>query len=575
MANRREIARALEEIARYLEIGEANRFKARAYSNAARAVESSDVPLPEWISSGAMERTAGIGKTTGSIIRELAETGSSPYLEELRKRYPAGLFDLMRVPGLGTRKIAQLHEELGISSVAELEEACRSGTLRKVRGFGPRATEKILTAIETLARVGERYLLPLGVQLGEALLPRVRKASAIRHAEITGSVRRRLETVGGVDICVAADDPQKAREELRSIAMLAEFEEREEGVLAARGRRGMPVRFRIVSPKSFWTAVFFDTGSSHFCEAVLAQAEKRELSLGPEGLHRGRARITVDSEKDLFRELGIPFVEPELRESTLWVEKKPPRRLLRERDLRGVFHVHTTYSDGKATLYEMLDAARERNLQYVGISDHSPAAYYARGLTIDRLDDQQAEIDRYRESMGPMAVLKGTEADILADGSIDYGHAVLRRFDFVVASIHSRFGMSLDEMTERILRALRDPFVTFLGHPTGRLLLSREGYKIDFAKIFDTAAEHGVIIEINGNPHRLDLDWRLLREAVDRGAVLSINPDAHSVEELRHTLWGSYVARKGGLEPRNVFNTRPVEEVRAFLEDRRARWPAV
>ncbi|HUP66064.1 MAG TPA: DNA polymerase/3'-5' exonuclease PolX [Thermoanaerobaculia bacterium] len=574
MANRREIARALEEIARYLEIGEANRFKARAYSNAARAVESSDVPLPQWISSGAMERTAGIGKTTGSIIRELAETGSSPYLEELRKRYPAGLFDLMRVPGLGTRKIAQLHEELGISSVAELEEACRSGALRKVRGFGPRATEKILVAIETLARVGERYLLPLGVQLGEALLPRVRKARAVRYAEITGSVRRRLETVGGVDICVASDDPDKAREELRSIAMLAEFEEPEEGVLAARGRRGMPVRFRVVPTKNFWTAVFLDTGSSHFSEAVVAQAEARGLSLGPEGLRRGRARIAIESEKDLFGELEIPFVEPELRESTLWAEKKPPRRLLRERDLRGVFHVHTTYSDGKATLYEMLDGSRERNFQYVGISDHSPAAYYARGLSLDRLDDQQAEIDRYRESMSPMAILKGTEADILADGSIDYGHAVLPRFDFVVASIHSRFGMSLDEMTERMVRALRDPFVTFLGHPTGRLLLSREGYGIDFAKIFDTAAEHGVIIEINGNPHRLDLDWRLLREAVDRGVVLSINPDAHSVEELRHTLWGSYVARKGGLEPRNVFNTRPVEEVRAFLEDRRGRWPA-
>lgn len=570
MDDRKQIARALDEISRYLEVGEGNRFKARAYANAARVVERLEMAVDAFIATGEIDRTPGIGKATGGVIRDMADTGRSSYLESLRREYPEGLFALARVPGLGPAKVAILHE-LGISSVEDLERACREGALAKARGFGPRAQQKMLKAIEALAATGARFLLPHGVELADLVCESLEKIEGVESIEVAGSVRRRLETIAEVTLCAASNDPAASAEAALSLPVLHDI--RSEGtVVEGAGPRGIPVRIRFCSPRELPTVLLFETGTEEFVEALVERAASKDLSLQQDGLRAGRKRRALASERDLFRAIGAPYVEPELRESDEFVDRaKPPRRLVSREQIRGVFHIHTTYSDGRATMREMLADASERGFEYVGISDHSKAAYYARGLDLARLDEQQAEIESHRKAFEPMRILKGTEADILVDGSIDYGDEVLARFDFVVASIHSRFSMGVEEMTDRIVRALSSPFVTFLGHPTGRLLLSRPGYEIDFDRIFDAAAGAGVMIEINGNPHRLDLDWRLLRRALDRGVTFSIHPDAHSPAEMGHVLAGCDVARKGGLAPEHVFNTRPLEEVVEFLRERRER----
>lgn len=572
MSDRRNIARALDEISRHLELGEGNKFKARAYANAARAVEALEIPIREFIDSGAIDRTPGIGKATGGVIREIAESGRSSYLEELRASNPEALFDLMRIPGLGARKVGLLRDKLGISTLEQLETAARAGELAKVRGFGPRAQQNILDGMATLASTGRRFLLPQALAIAADLLPRLLRLPHVLTAEVVGSVRRHLETVGGLDLCVASRRPPETTKALHSMPMLSEIEESADGIVKALAGRDVPVRLRVVAEREFPMALLFDTGSPAFVEALVARASAAGPVLGADGIRSGKKRVEIENEKAIFREIGAPFVEPELREDASYLTvRKPPRRLVRVSDLRGAFHVHTTYSDGKSPLRAMLEAARRLGHQYVGISDHSPAAYYARGLDPARLATQQAEIDGYRDEISPLVVFKGTEADILQDGSIDYGEKILSQFDFVVASVHSRFGMSREEMTERLVRAVSSPFVTFLGHLTGRLLLSRPGYQLDFAAVFDAAAANGVIIEVNGSPRRLDLDWRLMREAIDRGVTLSINPDAHSVEEMGYLTTGCMAARKGGVEAKHVFNTRPLDEVTEYLEARRKR----
>jgi DNA polymerase (family 10) len=568
MNDRKQFAGALDEISRYLEVGEGNRFKARAYANAARVVERIEMPIDAFISTGEIDRTPGIGKATGGVIREIAGTGRSSYLESLRQEYPEGLFALARVPGLGPARVAALHD-LGISSIEELERACRDGTLSKVKGFGPRAQQKMLKAIEMLAATGARFLLPLGNELGDPLCEALRTLEGVESVEIAGSVRRRLETVAEVALCAASGDPAASVKAALSLSLLHDLSS-EGSVVTGAGPRGIPVRIRFCLPQELPSVLLFETGTEELVDALVERAAAKDLSLQQDGLWAGRKRRALGSERDLFRAIGVPFVEPELRESDEYVERaKPPRLLVSHEQIRGVFHVHTTYSDGRAAMRDMLAEGRERGFEYVGISDHSKAAYYARGLDVARLDEQQAEIESHRAAFAPMRILKGTEADILADGSIDYDETVLARFDFVVASIHSRFSMGLEEMTERIVRALSNPFVTFLGHPTGRLLLSRPGYQIDFDRIFDAAAASGVMIEINGNPNRLDIDWRLLRRGLDRGVTYSIHPDAHSTAEMGHTAAGCDVARKGGLGPEHIFNTKPVDAVVEFLRERR------
>ncbi len=566
--DRWQISRALEEIARYIELSDPNRFKAQAFERAARSIEAIGSDVVELVRSGALYDTPGIGKAIGPIIVELVETGDSRYLNDLRKQYPAGIFALMRVPGLGLKKIGILYDQLGIGSVDELEQACREDRLRALKGFGAKTQQRLLDGIGFARSSESSFLLPTALEVAEPLLERLAKIESIADVVITGSVRRRLEIVHNVNLAISSVDPDAVVAEITRASLLDQLQIIRPGTIRGRARNEMDVLLHMASPDDFGVTILTSTGSQAFVDAAGAKAAKEGIDTGTPWTKGGKA-LSLPSEESVFEALGATFVEPELRERALPLARRKRTALVSADELQGTFHVHTTFSDGRASVYEMLDAARQRDFSYIGISDHSKTAAYAGGLTVERVAEQQAEIDRHAPAFAPMRVFKGTEADILADGSIDYDSGTLAKFDFVIASVHSRFNMPKDEMTERIVQALQNPFVTFLGHLTGRLLLSRDGYSVDFEKIFDAAAENGVMIEINGNPHRLDLDWRHIRDALSRGVRFSIHPDAHSTDSLSHVVSGTWVARKAGLRARDIFNTAPVEEITAYLEQRR------
>jgi DNA polymerase (family X) len=553
------VARTLDEIANYIELSEPNPFRVRAFQRAARKIETLDADLEKLVASSELSTVPGIGKAIGAIVSEIVTTGHSRYLEDLRRQYPAGIFDLLRVQALGLKKIGMLYSQLGIGDLESLEKAAREGRIAKLKGFGAKTQQKILEGIATAESRASQFLLPVGIAIGESLREQLATISAIEDAEVTGSVRRRLEIVRNVNIAIAARDPAKAIAAIKKRKIIDRIEEHAgEGAGAPlrtiRGyvRNDIEVLLHIAKPPHFGNCIFITTGSKEFVG----------LSVAP-------APPPARTEHEVFEKIGIPFIDPELREDPAVLKLKKRVKLIEPTDLRGTFHIHTTYSDGRHSILQMLNAAKERGFEYAGLSDHSQAAFYAHGLTPDEVKRQHAEIDKARPEVAPLRVFRGTEADILNDGAIDYGVKILSKFDFVIASVHSRFGMDKSEMTERILRALDNPFVTFLGHATGRMLLSREGYTFDFDRIFDRAAARGVMIEINGNPNRLDLDWRHIGRAIDRGVVFSIHPDAHSIKEMSAVISGTWVARKAGLSAKQIFNTYGVDEVADYLAARR------
>lgn len=550
--NKFDIARALDEISAYVELRENNRFRALAFERAAQSIRAIDAEPADLIASGELIKLEGIGKGTAAVIDELVRTGQSKYLEDLRKLYPPGILELLRVPKLGLKKIGILHQKLGIGSLDDLEEAARAGRLASLPGFGTKTEQFIIGSVEKARRRESHFLLPIGVEVGEQIRGHLSAIEEIDDAEVSGSVRRRLEVIRNVNVVIAT------RAQERVVEALAGFVERieriEDDTVKAFARNEIAVWFHFTKPEAFGATLLATTGTPEFVAAFLARGGK---------LRRAR------TEKELFDKAGLAYVDPERRENGDDLKHKRHRRLIEVSDLRGTFHVHTTFSDGRNTVHEMLSAAHERGFEYVGISDHSPAAFYAGGLSVEKLRQQQKEIAANERGVAPMRVFRGTEADILPDGTIDYDATTLEKFDFVIASIHSRFQMTKDEMTERMLRALDNPCVTFLGHLTGRKLLSRDGYTIDYERIFEKAAARGVMIEINGNPNRLDIDWRHVRRALDLGVGFAINPDAHSVHEYAALISGTWVARKAGLSAKEIFNTKPLEEVSEYLKERR------
>jgi DNA polymerase (family 10) len=559
MHDKRTVAAALREIASFLEIEGANQFKIRAFENAARSIEGLDQDLDILVESGEIATIPGIGKATAAILSDLVQKGSSDYLDDLRAKYPPGLLQLLRIPGLSARKAGLLHDSLGIDSLDALETACRDGRVAKLKGFGAKSTGKILSGIPFARRTVSRFLLPKGLEAASEIGALLADQPLVVRFAVGGEVRRLLEVITRVEVCLSTASPGDLTRLIKSFPQLSGVEE-SGGEIRGTWTNGVPVAFWVVDDETYPLRLFVSTGTPEYVSWAMASGT------GPTGSG------AVRTEEGLADTLGVHWLEPELREresEAFWMN--PPARLVRLDDLRGIFHVHSTWSDGVDPLDAMIEGTKERGYSYVGISDHSKSAGYAGGLSEDRVRQQRAEIRNLQRRFPGLTIFHGTEADILGDGSIDYDLPLLADFDFVIASVHSRFGMSPDEMTERLVRALANPFVTFLGHMTGRMLLTREGYSFDADRVFDAAAANGVMIEINGNPNRRDIDWRLIRRAMERGVQFSIHPDAHAVRALDNTMPGVWNARKAGLGPEQIFNTRSVEDVTEYLKRRRAR----
>ncbi|HJR62822.1 MAG TPA: DNA polymerase/3'-5' exonuclease PolX [Gemmatimonadaceae bacterium] len=573
----RTVAHVLNQIGDLLELRGENRFKSMAYRTAARAVGSVETDdLGPLYRSGGLAGMRGIGPATLSVIGELVETGESTYFEQLREDTPEGLLEMRRVPGLGTAKIHVIHQGLGIETLHELEEAARDGRLATLPRFGARTAAKILKGIAYLRETRAYVLFPHGAIEARRLLAAVEQHPHVDRAAIAGSLRRRREVVRDIDIVAACTDAP---------AVVAASFARAPSVrdVIGMGGRSISIRFvdgtlldlHCVEPERFGVALWRATGSTEHERDVRSIAREQGLAIVEDELRAADGRVLdVPDELTFYAALGLEYIEPELREGRGEVAAAGRRslpELITGRDIRGVLHCHSQYSDGKATVAEMAAAARARGWSYLGISDHSQSAFYAGGLSRDAVAAQRDEIDRVNDELDDFRVLKGIEADILADGRIDYEPELLDQFDYVIASIHSRFGLDQAAMTERVLRALDDPHMTILGHPTGRLLLTREPYPIDMQAVLEKAAETGVAVELNADPHRLDLDWRLCHDAKLRGVTIEIGPDAHSTQALDNVELGIGIARKGWLEARDVLNTLSADEVVARARRRRAR----
>lgn len=573
----RSVAHVLEQIGDLLELHGENRFKTAAYRNAARAVMGLEVDdIRPLVRSGELATMKGIGPATLSVIEEMAVSGDSSYFEQLSEDTPEGLVEMLRVPGLGTSKIHAIHKGLGIDTLHELEEAARDGRLARLPRFGEKTAEKILKGIAYLRETSAFVLFPQALAEARRLLATVANHPDVERAEIAGSVRRRCAVIRDIDIVAAC---RAAPDQVATALAHAPGVRDAIGV----GGRSVSIRFNdgtildlhCTTPAEFAMAFWRATGSAAHEREMRSRAESMGFSIeGDSILDAAGKPIPIADEPALYETLGLPFIVPELREGRGEMDAAQEDALpslITSRDIRGVLHCHSQYSDGKATIAEMAAAARERGWSYLGISDHSQSAFYAGGLSRDAVLEQHAEIDRVNREMDGFRVLKGIEADILADGTVDYDAEILDRFDYVIASVHSRFGMERSAMTDRVLRALDDPHVAVLGHPTGRLLLTREAYAIDVEAVLQKATEVGVAVELNADPHRLDIDWRYCQTAKQLGCTIEIGPDAHSTGGLDNMEIGVGVARKGWLEPGDVLNTGSADDVLTWARGRRGR----
>jgi DNA polymerase (family 10) len=578
-----EIALVLDEIGTLLEIQGENPFRCLAYHNAARSLEQLGEDLTIVIKEERLAKVRGIGEAMVEKILTLAATGSLPFHEELKKKTPAGLLQMLALPGVGPKKIKALYTELGIESLELLKQGCLEGKVAELKGFGAKTQQKILEGLEFLGKSSERVRIDEALDLATVLVNELtKKAPGIERIEIGGSLRRRRETIRDIDLLAASENPgpiMDAFVTLPGVIQITGKGETKSSVVVdrnlGRGRHViMNADLRVVRPEQFPFALHYFTGSKDHNVAVRGRAQQYGLKLNEYELVGPKRRVKCPEEADVFKSLELDFIPPELREHTGEIEaaaKHELPTLVEAGDLRGTFHCHTNWSDGTATIKEMAKAAQSLGYRYLGIGDHSQSLTVANGLTPDRVQEQFKEIDALNAKLKGFHIFKGTECDILADGQLDFPDSVLAGFDYVVASVHSHFNQTSAEMTERIIRAIRNQHVTMLGHATGRILLRREGYKVDLEAVLRAAAEHGVMVEINAHPHRLDIDWIHCKRAKELGVLLVINPDAHSTDEIALTRFGVDVARRGWLEKKDVFNTRSVEEVAREFEARRSK----
>ena len=585
--NKTEIAAVLTEIGTLLELKGENPFKIRAYQSGARLLEGlAEDEIARRVADATLDEVKGIGEALAQKIAELHTTGRLEFYEKLKASVPAGLVELLSIPGLGAKKIRALQDKLGVDSVAKLKAACEAGQVAALEGFGEKSQEKILSGIRNREAYGRRHLWIEAHEAGSPILAGLRALPVVQQAESCGSLRRRMETVGDLDFLVATTEPAPVVEWFVTRPEVKEITARGELKASVRLESGLQADLRLVPPEQFVFALHHLTGSKDHNVQMRQRALERGLSMSEWGLFpaeekhgstaeakkqgaSGPKSLPAKTEADLFKALGLAFIPPELREGLGEIEAAEQGKLpelVTDADIRGVFHNHTTASDGHNTLEEMTAAAEALGFDYLGIADHSKSSFQARGLDEARLEAQIVEIRRLNESKKFRTwVFAGTECDILPDGRLDFSAATLAQLDYVVVSVHSSFRHEREVMTQRIIKAIESEHVTMLGHLTGRLLLEREAYDVDVDKVVDAAVANGVAIELNASPMRLDMDWRHWRKAAEKGLLTSINPDAHRTAQLDYFRAGVGAARKGWLTKAQVLNTRPLAEMKKWL----------
>jgi DNA polymerase (family 10) len=573
--DKNEVAQILEEIGTLLELKGENPFKCRAYHNASRIVSALTADINSLVQSGELKNIKGIGEGLAEKIGELTQTGKLKYYEDLKKSLPEGLVQMLRIQGLGPKRIKVLYDRLGIKTVDQLKEACEKHRLAEIDGFGEKTEENILKGIELLRKHVDKHLYPAAEEAAERVHAVIRKQKGVLRSEVAGSLRRKKEVIGDIDILVSAKRSISPglMEVFTSHPDVAEILAQGETKSSVVLKSGINCDLRVVDDSEYPFALAYFTGSKEHNIEMRSLAKKFGWSLNEYGFSelgaeekRGKAKRVVrcKDEEDIFKALGLSFIPPELRENMGEIEaaaKGKIPKLLEEKEIKGTFHCHSTYSDGSNSIEQMAKAARDLGWEYLGIADHSKSAAYAGGLSEARVKEQSREIDELNKKSKDFRIFKGSEVDILPDGTLDYSDKVLASFDYVVASVHSKFKMTEAEMTKRITKALKNKYVTMLGHPTGRLLLSREAYPVDMITVIDAAAEYGKMIEINSHPLRLDLDWRLCKYAKEKGVLIALNPDAHNTDGLKDVLYGVGIARKGWLEKKNVINAWTLTQV--------------
>lgn len=569
MASAKEAAIFIEEYGVLLELSGANAFRVRAYTNAVRTLEMLETPLDALIAAGTLGEVKGIGKSVGELVLEFADTGTATAYEELRASVPDGLLDMLRVPGLGPRKIIAIREALGIEDLDALALACGDGKLAELKGFGKKTQENILKGIEYIRAHRGRFRADVARESTQTLFDTLQALPQTQRIEVAGSLRRAKETVKDVDFVVSANEPQVISDAFVAHPAVAEITAQGETKSSVRLNNGMQVDLRVVPDGEFPYILHHFTGSKEHNVALRARAQGQGLKINEYGLYRGEERVECVDETAFFAAMGLAYIPPELREGLGEIEAAAENalpELLTAADIRGMLHVHSTYSDGADSIEAMALAVRERGYDYLGMADHSQAAAYAGGLNVDAVKRQWDEIARLNEKLAPFRIFKGIESDILGDGSLDYTDDILEQFEYIVVSVHSQFNLDRAKMTARIIRAIEHPCATIVGHLTGRLLLDREGYDVDVDQIIEAAARCGVAIEINAHPARLDIDWRHVKKARDHGVQIAVNTDAHSTGGLDNLPYGIGIARKGWLRAKDVLNALDCEAIATWFQ---------
>jgi DNA polymerase (family 10) len=584
--DKNQVANLLDEIASLLELKEgSNPFEVRAYQNAGRAVNGLDGDIEQLTREGKLKGVPGLGSTIIKRIEEAVETGHIALYDELVETTPQVKLEMMRIPGVGPKKINAIYNQLHVNSIADLVQACEENKVAALPGFGKKTQDKIVQGIAFLAQHAGRFLYPVAEEEASHMYSVLKELPEIVRLQVAGSLRRRRETIGDIDMVVSVAD--SASEDVRSRIMDVFTSQPSVQAITGKGETkssvvlssGINMDLRVVNDSQFPYTLHHFTGSKEHHIPLRRRALSMNMTINDYGLFKGKEPhlelVPCTDETDIYAALGMTYVEPELREDMGEIEAAVNSTLpllVQQSDLRGVLHVHSTWSDGQNTIREMAEACIARGLTYLGLTDHSKTAAYAGGLNEEDLRRQHEEIDLLnKEYAGRLHILKGIECDILRDGSMDFSDDVLATLDFVVASIHSLFNLSPEEQTQRMLRAISNRYVDIIGHPTGRILLGREGYTLDLEAVIDAAAEHGVCIEINAHPSRLDLDWRYLHRARDKGIKIPIDPDAHVISGLDDMRFGIGIARKGWLRASDVLNTMITGDLLDFFNSRRSK----